>query len=55
MLKARSDFKPAVINSDILIVGGYKNLYSTRSSYSVKVFKNNRKSWFYKTDLCDER
>ena len=47
MLEAHYYCKTAVINSDILVVGGYR---ADTSVYSVEVFKNNRKSLFYKTD-----
>ena len=56
MLDARYNCKTAVIGSDILVVGGYYTEDNTqRSLYSVDVFKTNRKSWVYKTELFDKR
>lgn len=52
-LKARYDCKTAVINSDILVVGGYNT--AERILYSVEIVQNNRKSWCYKTKLSDTR
>ena len=43
MLEVRYDCKTAVINSDILFVGGYND--NRGSLYSVELFDNSKKSW----------
>ena len=65
MLDARYGCKTAVINSDILVVGGYAvstynglffHNYSEHeySLDSVEIYKNNRKSWDYIDEPFDE-
>ena len=53
MLEARYDSRNAVINSDIVVVGGYNE--ANKCLYSVEIFETNKNSWFYKTELSDKR
>ena len=53
MLEGRYDCKPAVINSNIVVVGGFNN--TNKVLYSVEQFKQNEKSWVYKTEIPDKR
>ena len=53
MLEARYDCKTAVINSDIVVIGGYNE--ADNNMYSVEILGNNTKSWFHKTELTDKR
>ena len=53
MLEARYYCKTAVINSDILVVGGFN--YTGKRLYSVKNFQKKIKSWIHKTELSDKR
>ena len=53
MLDARYDCKTAVINSDILVVGGYA-VTNYSGFNSVEIYKNNQKSWDYIDEPYDE-
>ena len=53
MLEARYDCKPAVINSVIVVVGGFDN--TNKVLYYFEQFKQNEKSWVYNTEMPDKR
>lgn len=52
MLEARYECKTAVVNSYIVVVGGYKNAH--KNSCSVELLKSNKNHWIYKTELPDK-
>ena len=47
MLEVRYNFKITAINTDVVVIGGYKNKFHERSLYSVELFKKIRKCWRY--------
>ena len=53
MLEARYYCETAVINSDIVVVGGYNN--DDKNLFSVELFKRNQNKWFHKTELSDKK
>ena len=56
MIDGRSYCQTAVVNSDILVVGGHKfRNSSTEYLYSVEVFENYNKAWSYKSELPEDR
>ena len=55
MLEARYASKSVVINSDIVVTGGYKGLNPKVRSYTVQSFNTNNKLWSRKTELTDNR
>ena len=52
IVEARYRCKTAIINSDIVVVGGFNN---GRNLYSVELFNNNIKTWFFKTEFSEKR